>query len=146
MSTATRKRSPSMKVTASALRHQRLRPDVGRTAAQPTRTTTWRRRSTAGAWRASRRGWAAGAGRGRRRHPKVRPDLGILTVGVVRPSPTRARTWKRAAEARAELARVVDAMIARAERAPRFRLADRATPLLGAFKLADDVLYSGVKS
>ena len=27
-----------------------------------------------------------------------------------------------------------------------FRLADRATPLLGAFKLADDVLYSGVKA
>ena len=70
--------------------------------------------------------------------------LGILTVGVVtKPFLFEGAHRSRAAEAGLqELERAVDAMIV-VPNQNLFRLADRATPLLGAFKLADDVLYGG---
>jgi cell division protein FtsZ len=74
-------------------------------------------------------------------------DRGVLTVGVVtKPFPFEGITRKRVAEAGlADMQECCDATIVIPNQ-NLFRLADKNTSLVDAFKLADDVLYSGVNS
>ena len=74
-------------------------------------------------------------------------DRGILTVGVVtKPFPFEGTTRGRIAEAGLlEMQACCDATIVIPNQ-NLFRLADKSTSLVDAFKLADDVLYSGVQS
>ena len=74
-------------------------------------------------------------------------DRGILTVGVVtKPFPFEGTTRGRIAEAGLlEMQACCDATIVIPNQ-NLFRLADKSTSLMDAFKLADDVLYSGVQS
>ena len=74
-------------------------------------------------------------------------DRGILTVGVVtKPFPFEGTHRTKIAEAGlTELEECCDATIVIPNQ-NLFRLADRNTSLLNAFKLADDVLFSGVQS
>ena len=145
MSTATRKLQLGMKVTAGL--GAGAKPDVGRTAAQDSHD------DLAAALDGCHMAFITagmGGGTGTGAAPvvaKAASDLGILTVGVVtKPFLFEGAHRSRVAEAGLqELERAVDAMIV-VPNQNLFRLADRATPLLGAFKLADDVLYSGVKA
>ena len=78
---------------------------------------------------------------------RVAHEMGILTVAVVT-KPFSFEGTRRMTLAEDGLSGIrdhVDTMIV-VPNQNLFRLADRATPLLGAFKLADDVLYSGVKA
>ena len=74
-------------------------------------------------------------------------DRGVLTVGVVtKPFPFEGTTRARIAEAGlAEMQACCDATIVIPNQ-NLFRLADKSTSLMDAFKMADDVLYSGVQS
>tara|TARA_B110001452_G_scaffold193536_1_gene163533 strand:- start:1840 stop:3015 length:1176 start_codon:yes stop_codon:yes gene_type:complete len=74
-------------------------------------------------------------------------DRGVLTVGVVtKPFPFEGTHRTKIAEAGlTELEECCDATIVIPNQ-NLFRLADRNTSLLNAFKLADDVLFSGVQS
>jgi cell division protein FtsZ len=74
-------------------------------------------------------------------------ERGVLTVGVVtKPFPFEGTTRARIAEAGlAEMQHSCDATIVIPNQ-NLFRLADKNTSLMDAFKLADDVLYSGVQS
>ena len=74
-------------------------------------------------------------------------DRGVLTVGVVtKPFPFEGTTRGRIADAGLlEMQACCDATIVIPNQ-NLFRLADKSTSLMDAFKLADDVLYSGVQS
>ena len=74
-------------------------------------------------------------------------DRGVLTVGVVtKPFPFEGSKRTRIAEAGLlEMQECCDATIVIPNQ-NLFRLADKSTSLMDAFKLADDVLYSGVQS
>lgn len=78
---------------------------------------------------------------------KMAKEKGILTVGVVtKPFQFEGKKRQQIAEAAVdEFGRNVDTIIIIPNQ-NLFRIADKNTTLVDAFKMADDVLYSGVKS
>lgn len=92
----------------------------------------------------------AGGGTGSGAAPviaKAAKERGILTVGVVtKPFDFEGIKRMKIAEAAVEeLAKEVDTIIVIPNQ-NLFRIADKNTTLAGAFKMADDVLYEGVRS